>query len=207
MQKLDLSKTYKTYYNAKTKPEIIEISPAQFLSITGKGDPSGAAFAEKIQALYTTAYTIKFLFKQKDLDFTVPKLECLWWYDEAKFLGISMEEAPIKIARSEWEYRLLIRMPDFVSAVEANKGITLAFEKKNIPLINELEFYKMQEGKCVQVLHIGPFSTEAETLAKMNQLIKSEKLARNGLHHEIYLSDINKTAPEKLKTILREPVK
>jgi hypothetical protein len=102
MDKLDLTKKYKSYYTAKTKPELVEIEKARFLSITGKGDPSEKAFAGKIQALYATAYTIKFMLKEKGKDFTVAKLEGLWWFDHKKYGGFSMDEAPKKIPRSEW---------------------------------------------------------------------------------------------------------
>jgi len=207
MEKLDLTKKYKTYFTSKTKPEIVEIEPAQFISITGKGDPSEKSFSEKIQALYTTAYTIKFVFKQQDKDFTVSKLEGLWWYDEKKFVGITMEEAPNAIARSEWEYRLLLRMPEYVTKNDVNKAIQAAFAKKKLELVKEIEFFRMNEGKSVQMLHVGPFSKENETLQEMKKVIEENGFQKNGLHHEIYLSDFNKTEESKLRTILREPVK
>lgn len=207
MEKLDLTKKYKTYFTAKTKPEIVEIEPAQFLTLTGKGDPSDKHFSENIQALYATAYVIKFMFKEQNKDFTVSKLECLWWFDENKFGQFSMEEAPQKIARSEWEYRLLVRMPEYVTENEVRKGIDKTVAKKKLELAKAIELYQMTEGRSVQMLHIGPFATEPETLIQMKQLIEQNGFAKNGLHHEIYLSDFNKTAPDKLKTILREPVK
>lgn len=207
MEKLDLTKKYKTYFASKTKPEIVEIEPAQFISLTGKGDPSEKKFSEKIQALYTTAYTIKFMFKQQGKDFTVSKLEGLWWYDERKFAGITMDEAPKAIARNEWEYRLLIRMPEYVSENDVDQAIQAAFAKKKMELVKEIEFFRMNEGKSVQMLHIGPFSKEIETLQEMRKVIEENGFQKNGLHHEIYLSDFNKTEQSKLKTILREPVK
>lgn len=207
MEKLDLTKKYKTYFTAKTKPEIVEIATAQFLSLTGKGDPSGESFAKNIEALYSTAYTIKFVFKQLGKDFTVSKLEALWWFDLARFGGFSMSEAPQKIPRSEWEYRLLIRMPDYVTGQDVKNAIQTVVAKKQIELAKSVELYTMTEGKCVQMLHVGPFSTEPETLEKMNVLIQQNGFQKNGEHHEIYLSDFRKTNPDKLKTILREPVK
>lgn len=207
MNKLDLTKKYKSYYTAKTRAEIVEIEPIQYLSITGKGDPSGKDFAEKIQALYTTAYTIKFMYKALDKDFVVAKLEALWWFDEKLYGSYTMEEAPLKIPRSEWEYRLLIRMPDYVTLPEVEKGIQTAIEKKKSAYCSAVEFYQMEEGKVVQILHVGPFSTEPESLQKMAEVMQAKAFLKNGLHHEIYLSDFNKTEPSKLKTILREPVK
>jgi len=207
MDKLDLTKKYKSYFSAKSFPEIVEIEPAQFLSITGKGDPSSKPFADKIQALYATAYAVKFHFKQLDSHFVVSKLECLWWFDEAKFGSPAMWEAPKKIPRSEWEYRLLIRMPEYVTEATAKTAISAVISRKKLALAEAVEFYRMTEGKCVQMLHTGPFSSESETLEQMNGLIQEKGFGKNGLHHEIYLSDINKTAADRLKTILREPVK
>lgn len=207
MEKLDLTKKYKTYFTAKTTPELVTIEPAQFISITGKGDPSGDAFALNIEAIYSTVYTLKFASKAKGKDFVVSKLEGLWWYDEEKYATQAMADTPVDIPRSEWEYRLLIRLPDFVTeaALEASKKAVIV--KKNNQFVRHVEFYTMTEGKCVQLLHIGPFSTEPESLRKIMAFSKANKLERNGSHHEIYLSDFRKTAPEKLKTILREPVK
>ncbi len=207
MQKLDLTKLYKSYYTAKTKPEIVEIEAANFLSIRGKGDPSGELFAEKIQALYPVAYTIKFHFKPLGKDFTVAKLEGLWWFDEEKFTKFSMQEAPQKIPRSEWEYRLLIRLPEFVGEKDVKQAIEKVRAKKTVKYLDEVEFFEMEEGKCVQMLHVGSFDKEPESLEKIMQFCEENKLDKNGLHHEIYLSDFRKAAPEKLKTILREPVK
>lgn len=114
MQKLDLTKKHKGYYRAKELPEIVVIEPAQFLSIRGKGDPSGAEFGENVEALYTTAYAIKFAFKQQDQDFVVAKLEGQWWFDGQQYTGLTITESSQKVPRSEWEYRLLIRLPDYV---------------------------------------------------------------------------------------------
>lgn len=207
MQKSDLTKLYKSYYTAKTRPEIVDIEPAQFLSVCGKGDPNGELFAEKIQALYPVAYNIKFHFKAQEKDFTVAKLEALWWFDEEKYSHFTMTEAPQKIPRSEWEYRLLIRLPEFVQEKDVKQAIENVAAKKTIPYLQEVEFFEMHEGKCLQMLHIGPFDTEPETLAIMLEFIQQNKLGKNGLHHEIYLSDFRKTPAHKLKTILREPVK
>jgi len=207
MEKLDLTKQYKNYFNAKTSPEIILVEAAQFISIKGKGDPSEKPFTERIEALYATAYTIKFDFKVKEKDFAVAKLEGLWWFDEDKYQSKTISNSPVEVPRSEWEYRLLIRLPDFVTESDVKNAITKVLAKKNLNLANEISFYQMSEGKSVQMLHIGPFATEPETLQKIGDFIEANKLTRNGLHHEIYLSDFRKTASEKLKTILREPVK
>ena len=207
MSKLDLTKTDKTYYKAKTSPEILHIEKTNYISITGKGNPSGKEFLEKIQALYGTAYILKFMLKAVNNDFVVPKLEALWSFDTEKYAAISMDEAPLKIPRTEWNYRIMIRMPDFVTKKQTEEVINTAINKKQIELAKSIEFYEMAEGKVIQILHIGPFEDEPQTLKKIQEFSIENNLQQNGLHHEIYLSDFRKTAPEKLKTLLRERVK
>lgn len=206
MNKLDLTKKYKQYYTAKLQPELVRIEPAQFISICGKGDPSGRPFAERIEALYSTVYALKFIYKAKEKDFTVSKLEGLWWFDEKKFPGKNIHTS-VEVPRSEWEYRLLIRLPEFVDETIIQEVKISVANKKNIRLAGQIEFYEMNEGTCIQILHIGPFSTELTSLKKLEVFSTANKLSRNGLHHEIYLSDFRRTEPDKLKTILREPVK
>ena len=118
-----------------------------------------------------------------------------------------MIESVQKVPRKAWEYRLLIRMPEYVTATEVEKAIQSVIVKKQVDRAQNISLHQMNEGKVVQMLHIGPFATEIETLLEMGKFMEANQMARNGLHHEIYLSDFRKTAPEKLKTILREPVK
>ena len=207
MEKLDLTKKYKTYYSAKTSPEMVTIEQARFISICGKGDPSERPFTEKIEALYPTAYAIKFAFKEKGKDFVVSKLEGLWWFDTDKFQGKSITNSSVEVPREEWEYRLLIRMPDYVTRQDVEMAIRTVTEKKKVALASEIEYFEMNEGACVQMLHVGPFSTEPESLKKIEAFSTEKRLGQAGLHHEIYLSDFRKVKPEKLKTILREPVR
>jgi len=197
--KLDLTKEYKTYYTAKTTPEIVEIEEGKFLTIEGKGAPGGDEFQAKVGALYSLAYGIKMLMKKEGKDFTVAKLEGLWWVDSDK----PYTEVP----REEWRWKLLIRQPEFVTPEIVEKARQEVIEKKKLELVNEVKFEKMKEGKCVQILHIGPYSTEPESLEKMYNLMKEEGLVYNGFHHEIYISDPRKVAPEKMKTILRQSVR
>ncbi|MHA4742315.1 GyrI-like domain-containing protein [Dyadobacter sp. MSC1_007] len=206
MTKLDLTKEFKNYYSAKTTPALETLGPACYLSICGKGDPSGEGFAEKIQALYPVAYQLKFAFKAKGKDFVVAKLEGLWWYDETRYSDVSISEAPKAIPREEWEYRLLIRIPDYVRREDVDLAVKECVAKKGNDLIREVTYFEMNEGNVVQMLHIGPFDTEPVSLGVIYDFILGHGFGRNGLHHEIYLSDFRKTPPEKLKTILREPV-
>ncbi|OQP64120.1 hypothetical protein A3860_22200 [Niastella vici] len=205
MDKLDLTKKYKSYFTAKTKPELVTIEKAHFISIQGKGDPSEQLFANRIEALYAIAYTIKFMYKAQNSDFTVSKLEGLWWYNEHRYPGKTIETAT-EVPRNEWEYRLLIRMPEFVMAHDIETAAATVRAKKGLQLAGEVTWFTLTEGKSIQMLHVGPFSTEPETLKQIAAFADVNKLKKNGLHHEIYLSDFRRTAPEKLKTILREPV-
>ena len=207
MEKTDLTKLYKSYYRAGNRPEIITLEPANYLSVRGKGDPSGAAFQLGISALYGTAYTLKFICKSRGQDFAVAKLEGQWWFDEKKYPGKTISTSVTDVPRSEWEYRLLIRIPDFIREAEAIKAAETALSKGKVPAGSKVEFFSMHEGKAVQMMHTGPFSDEPASLLEMDVFMKAQKLERNGLHHEIYLSDFRKTSPEKLKTILREPVR
>ncbi len=199
MDKTDLVKQDKEYYSAKKKPEIREFKELDFLTISGKGDPAGKEFTKAIEALYPLAYGIKKIYKQNKMDFAVPKPEGLWWVDSDK--------PALEVPRNEWLWKLLIRMPDFVTNEMVEQAKTEVMKKKGIELIKQIQFETINEGKCVQIMHIGPYSTEPETIGQMQDFMKDNRLVRNGLHHEIYLSDPRKTAPEKMKTILRQPVK
>jgi hypothetical protein len=206
MEKLNLTKKYPTYYKAKSHPELVTIESAHYISIRGKGDPNGPDYAKRLGALYPVAYTIKFESKQQGKDFVVPKLEGLWWFDE-QYSSVSISEAPVVVPRSAWEYRMLIRLPYFITKKMVDEGIQKAYAKKQDEMIKSVHYFEMSEGQCIQILHVGPYSTEPATLEKLHAFIVEKGLAKNGHHHEIYLNDPRKTAPEKLKTILREPVK
>lgn len=205
--KIDLAKKYKSYYTAKAKPELINLEEITYLSIEGQGDPSDAEYAEKLSTLYPVAYTLKFMYKAEERDFAVAKLEGQWWFDETKYAAVSMEDTPTKIPRKEWFYRMLIRMPEFVNEQQVNNAIEKVVSKKNLESAREVKLFTIKPTKAVQMLHVGPFDKEPETLQIIMDFCKENKLSRNGLHQEVYLSDFRKTAPEKLKTILREPVK
>ncbi|MBA7703064.1 hypothetical protein ES703_111846 [subsurface metagenome] len=197
--KLDLTKEYKTYYTAKINPEIVKFGEISFLTIEGKGEPAGKEFTSKVEALYPLAYGVKNICKKQGKDFAVPKLEGLWW--------VESDRPPLEVPREEWQWKLLIRMPDFVTSEMVEKTKEEVFKKKRIELIKEMKFENIKEGKCIQILHIGPYSAEPESLAKIRKLMEEKNLIENGLHHEIYLSDPRRVPEEKWKTILRQPVK
>lgn len=198
-EKLNLVKEYKDYYSAKLHPKVVENGHVPYLSIIGKGEPAGKNFIEAVGALYPLAYGIKFIYKLKEYDFAVPKLEGLWWVDSDK--------PGLEVPREEWHWKLMIRMPEFVSKENVEIAKENVIKKKKIDLVKSVKFESINEGKCVQIMHIGPYITEPETIEKMELFMEENQWVKNGLHHEIYLSDPRKTAPEKMKTILRQPVK
>lgn len=200
MGKLDLTKAYKRHFTASVHPQLIPIEKVLYLTIKGQGDPDGEGFAAAIRALYSVAYVIKFDNKARGKDFVVSKLEGFWWVEVT---GVD----PLSVPRHLWCYELAILLPDDISHAQYELAVATAIAKKKSPLAEQVQLREVNEELCVQILHEGPFSKEPETLEKLHGYIAQEGLTFNGWHHEIYLSDFRKTAPEKLKTILRQPVK
>ncbi len=198
MEKLDLTKKYKDYYSARLKPELVNFGKIPYLTILGKGEPAGKEFSEKAGAIYPVAYGVKKICKETIQDFGVPKLEGLWWVKD--------ERPALEVPRSEWYWKLLIRMPDFVTEEIVEKAVTTVVKKKT-ETASEVKFEIIDEGDSVSILHVGSYKTELESIKQIDNFIKVRTLTKNGLHHEIYLSDPNKTEPDKLKTILRQPIK
>jgi hypothetical protein len=198
MEKLDLTKKFKEYYSAKPSAEKVSFGQIPYLTILGKGEPAGKEFSEKAGAIYPVAYAVKKICKETIQDFGVPKLEGLWWVND--------QRPALEVPRSEWYWKLLIRMPDFVTIKIFEKAIAEVIKKKT-SIASEVKFEIIDEGELVSILHIGSYKTEPGSIRKMDDYINSKGLTKNGLHHEIYLSDPNKSEPDKLKTILRQPVK
>jgi hypothetical protein len=200
MNKLDLTKVFKQYYTAAGIPELVTIEKGLFVTITGKGDPNSVVFGEVTAALYAVAYGIKFSSKQKGHDFTVSKLEGFWWVDDNSV-------DPLQVPRDQWNFELAIRLPDDITRQQFSEAVLSAEKKKKSAYIRLVDLKHIEEGLCVQMMHIGPFSEEPVSLKKMEDFMHQQGLQMNGRHHEIYLSDYRKTAPEKLKTILRHPAR
>jgi hypothetical protein len=196
--KLDLTKEYKQYYTAKSTPIIVEFGEIPYLTIEGKGEPAGKIFTKSVETLYPLTYGIKNICKAQRRDFGVPQLEALWWVESNK----PALEAP----RKDWFWKLLIRLPDFATSEMLIDAKEEVFKKKGLLLIKETKFERIDEGKCIQIMHIGPYSTEPETIQKITDFMKAKDFIENGLHHEIYISDPRKTSPNKIKTILRQPI-
>lgn len=197
--KLDLYGKNKAAYATPRKPDLLRIAKATYLGIAGRGAPGGEAFEQAIGALYSVAFTTKMASKFAGRDYGVCKLEGLWWVDSG---GTFMSEP-----KDQWSWRLLIRTPDFIGKRELEAARKQLTEKGKGPLIQEVGLTTLNEGQCVQMLHVGPYDREPESIRQMEAFATERGYRFDGLHHEIYLSDPRRVAPEKLRTILRIPVK
>ncbi len=199
MKKLDLTKEYPAYYKVGLDPVTIMLDTINYLTISGQSAPEDQKFIGAIEAIYPIAYGIKGYYKAQEKDFVVPKMECMWWVAD----GNNFEEIP----KEEWFWKIVIRMPEFVTIEALNTTKETAFAKKKLERLNDVNFEKINEGKCIQVLHLGSYDDEAESIRKIFNLMAKNDLQINGYHHEIYISDPTKTTVENLKTIIRYPVK
>ena len=197
MTKINLTKAYKEFYTAKKEPHLIEVPPANFLMIDGRGAPGGEAYQAKVGALYGVAYKSKFLSKQSGQDFVVCKLEGLWWFDSY--------DGPTP-PREEWNWTMMIRQPDFVTAEMVAQAREAAYKSKEAEEVNQVLLKTLDEGLSAQIMHLGPYSEEEPTIEKLHDFVYAQGFKLRGKHHEVYLKDPLKSAPEKLQTIIRHPV-
>lgn len=202
MQKIDLKRQFKQLYQAPARePVQVEVPPMNYLMIDGEGDPNTSReYAEAVEALFTLSYTIKFMLKksQKAIDYSVMPLEGLWWADDMDVFT--------RAEKDKYKWTAMIMQPPFVTREIVNDAIAEAKKKKKLPALSRVRFDKLAEGTCAQILHVGPFSDEGPTIAKLHAFIDAHG-QRAGKHHEIYLSDIRKAAPEKWKTVIRQPMR
>lgn len=205
----DFKKEYKEYYMPKAKPEIITIPKMNYIAVRGTGDPNeeGGAYKASIGLLYAIAFTIK-MSKMGDhkidgyFDYMVPPLEGFWWQEGVKGFDYTRKQ--------DLHWLSVIRLPDFVSRADFDWAITEATKKKKQDF-SVVEFLPIEEVLCVQMMHIGPFDDEPTSVALMNKYIAEQDyetdFSDTRLHHEIYLSDVRKVAPEKWKTVIRHPIR
>jgi len=199
--KIDLWKLHEDEYAMPKSPALVTVHDGTYLAISGRGAPGGPEFADRIGALYAMAYTVKMTRKFAGLqDYVVCKLESQLWLD-----GTDQDFA--RVPRDQWNWRLMIRTPEIVTQDELRRAATTLTEKGKAPSANQVKLEALTEGLCVQMLHIGPYDRECDTIAHMRTLAAEQGLEFHGRHHEIYLSDPRRVAPEKLKTILRIPVR
>ena len=197
--KLDLTKTDRAYYKAKQTPSIHEFDSYNYLTIQGQGAPEDILFTSAMEAIYPVAYAIKFICKDRDQDFVVPKMEGQWWVEDDR----PFEQVP----RHEWHWKLLMRMPAFVDKTTFEMAVTNLKTKKKPARLQDMKFEKINEGKCIQMLHIGSYDEEQPTIQQILKKMEEENLQMNGYHREIYISNPMRTPAWKLKTIIRYPVK
>lgn len=199
--KYEWRKANREFYQIKSAPCLIDLPTQSFIMIDGKGNPNAADFSERVGALYSLAYAIKMNYKktaaeQEFTDFTVYPLEGLWQQEQAG-----------ELIKEELIYTIMIGQPDFITGEMVKKALEQVRVKKPNPLYDEIRFEEMTEGACVAKLHLGPFDEEPQSFAKMDTFCQNHQLTRiSNTHREIYLNNLNRTDPRKLKTILRYKV-
>lgn len=199
--KYEWRKANREIYQIKSEPCLIDVPAQSFIMIDGKGNPNAADFSERVGALYSLAYAIKMNYKrtaaeQEFTDFTVYPLEGLWQQEQAG-----------ELIKEELIYTIMIGQPDFITGEMVKKALEQVRVKKPNPLYDEIRFKEMTEGACVSMLHLGPFDEEPQSFAKMDAFCQNHQLTRiSHTHREIYLNNLNRPGPSKLKTILRYKV-
>ncbi len=205
----DFKKEYKELYQPKSKPQIVEVPPMNYIAVRGTGDPNedDGAYQQAISVLYAVAYTLKMSYKTDYkiagfFEYVVPPLEGFWWQDDVD--GVNYAD------KSGFHWISVIRLPDFVTKSDFDWAVETAAKKKKLDC-SSAKFLTIEEGLCVQMMHVGSYDDEPASVALMDDYLTENgyvnDLTAERLHHEIYLSDPRKTAPEKRKTVLRHPIK
>ena len=206
----DFKKEFKRFYKPSENPEIIEIPKMNFIAVCGKGNPNEkeGEYKKAVEMLYGVAYTLKMSYKTQYkiegfFEYVVPPLEGLWWQENVKHENYLLN-------KELFNWISLIRVPDFIKKEDVKWAIKCATEKKKKDF-SKVEFFSYNEGLCVQCMHIGSYNDEPETIQRMNEFAQNNgynlELTEKRYHHEIYLSDPRKTDINKLKTVIRQPVK
>jgi hypothetical protein len=197
-RKLDLKKELPSYTARRSVFDIIDVPPLQYLMIDGHGDPNTQPYADAIATLFPVAYKLKFMSKKElDRDYVVMPLEALWWSDDMVSFTSDRD-------KSRWDWTAMILVPDWITDDQLPRALAAATDA---PALDKLRLETLTEGTCVQTLHLGPFDEEGPVLDTMHHhFIPAQGLRMTGKHHEVYLSDIRRTDPSKLRTILRQPV-
>jgi hypothetical protein len=200
--KTDFKKTLDAYRAKRGEFRIVQVPDLRYLMIDGQGDPNTPAFAAAVEALYPVAYKMKFASK-RDLgrDYVVMPLEGLWWAEDMDAFTSARD-------KSRWDWTLMIMVPDWTDEAVFAAAVDRVGAGNAPARLGDVRLDTLSEGRCAQTLHVGPFDEEADVLARMHhEFIPAQGLGLAGRHHEIYLSDLRRTAPEKLRTILRQPVR
>lgn len=205
----DFKKEYKEFYLPKNKPQIVTVPTANYIAVRGKGDPNeeGGEYKAAIGILYAVAYTLKMSYKTDYkidgfFEYVVPPLEGFWWQNHAEGMDYS--------DKSAFNWVSVIRLPDFITKKDFDWAVETASKKKKMDCTGA-EFLCIEEGLCVQIMHIGSYDNEPETVAMMDTYLEKNGYVNDFIgerhHHEIYLSDPRKVAPEKWKTVIRHPIR
>ncbi len=200
-EKIDYKKTLAPYYAVSSKePAILEIPGFNFLMIDGHGDPnSSKEYKDAVSALFTLAYALKFHVKKTlGIDYGVMPLEGLWWSEDMKTF--------VQGSKDAWIWTMMILQPKWIDVEMVNRLQDETFRKKGLPALKQIRFESYAEGISVQMMHIGPFATEGPNIERMHRYAHENGFERAGKHHEIYLNDFTRIAPEKMRTILRQPL-
>lgn len=200
MDTLDLRKQYSALYKPSAKvPQLVDVPNLPFLMVDGEGDPNQSPFQEAVGALYSSAYTLKFAIKKTHaVDYPVMALEALWWVADGEPFSFT--------ERTGWRWTAMIMQPEFVTADEVATAVAAAAKKKPNPALARLRLECFAEGRAAQIMHLGPYADEPATIDRLHGWVAEQGLAMRGKHHEIYLSDPERTAPDNMRTILRQPV-
>jgi hypothetical protein len=199
--KIDLRKERKYLYNPSSKQiAIVDVPEMNFLMIDGQGNPNtSVAYRDAVEALYAVSYTLKFMVKQGDqaVDYAVMPLEGLWWVEDMKQFDMHDKDA--------WKWTSMIMQPEYVTAELFQEALRQVRKKKDLPVLSGMRFESFREGQAAQILYFGPYSDEGPTIERIHRFILEQGRRLRGRHHEIYLSDPRRTAPPKLKTVIRQP--
>jgi hypothetical protein len=202
MDKIDFTKTLDSYQAKHGEFRILDVPELRYLMIDGHGDPNTApAYADALAAVYPVAYKLKFASKRSlGRDYAVPPLEGLWWAEDARSFTTTRD-------KSAWDWTVMLLVPEWIDLAMFDGAVAAAGAKAPPARLGEVRLAPLSEGSCVQTLHIGSFEDEAPVLERMHhEFIPEHGFRMAGIHHEIYLSDPRRSAPEKLRTILRQPV-
>jgi hypothetical protein len=201
LDRIDFKKELKNLYTSSAKEvSVVDVPAMNFLMVDGEGAPASPQYSQAIEALFNVSYTVKFMVKKSNgVDFGVMPLEGLWWMDDMTKFSADKKD--------EWKWTAMIMQPKYVTADDFKLAVAQVKKKKSPPALSKVRFEIFTEGPSAQIMYIGPFSAEGPTIAKIHAYIQNSGHNLSGKHHEIYLNNPATVAPQKLKTILRQPMK
>jgi len=203
MAKIDFKKELKHLYRPSAKEiAVVEVPPMNFLMIDGSGDPNTAQeYQDALETLYAVSYALKFMVKKSEaaIDYVVMPLEGLWWTDDMSEFSVENKDI--------WKWTAMIMQPEYVTTDLVDEALQEVERKKNPPALSKIRFESLHEGLAVQIMHIGPYSAEGPTVQRLHDFAEEHGYELRGKHHETYLSDPRRAAREKMKTVIRQPVR